>query len=363
MNADYSRKGKEYDTGSSNPNLELRGVVDINGDGNNDILNYNTNTGKLRAWLMDGNLKITENAEIVQDPDLDWSVRGGSDSFSFKAPPIANAGVDQNVNTIERIMLDGSGSFDALTYHWKIIFKPVGSPATLSNNTLARPTFLADRKGYYVIELIVDNGMVSSAFDRIVIVQTNDTMKNTAPVAEAGANQAVRTGATVTLDGTGSLDADRDELTWIWSFMSKPSGSNAKLDDSTSSHPSFVADMNGTYVIQLVVHDGTDYSEAATVTITASTASLLQLIIHPLGQGMSGKDVATLHQALQFLLEKNILVSEDERFETEVHDNTYGVATAELIRQFQEKYQLASSGEVDAQTAQTLNSILQEFGT
>ena len=75
MNSDLTRKGNEYVTGSSNTNLELRGVMDINSDGNNDILNYNTNTGKLRAWLMDGNLKITENAEIVQDPDLDWSVR------------------------------------------------------------------------------------------------------------------------------------------------------------------------------------------------------------------------------------------------------------------------------------------------
>ena len=75
MNADFTRKGNEYVTGSSNTNLELRGVVDINSDGNNDILNYNTNTGKLRAWLMDGNLSITENAEIVQDADLDWSVR------------------------------------------------------------------------------------------------------------------------------------------------------------------------------------------------------------------------------------------------------------------------------------------------
>jgi len=75
MNADYTRKGNEYVTGSSNTNLELRGVVDINSDGNNDILNYNTNTGKLRAWLMDGNLSITENVEIVQDLDLDWSVR------------------------------------------------------------------------------------------------------------------------------------------------------------------------------------------------------------------------------------------------------------------------------------------------
>ncbi len=77
MNADFSRRGNEYVTGSSNTNLELRGVTDINGDGNNDILNYNIATGKLRAWLMDGNLKITENAEVTQEADLDLSARGG----------------------------------------------------------------------------------------------------------------------------------------------------------------------------------------------------------------------------------------------------------------------------------------------
>ncbi len=75
MNSNFTRKGNEYIRSSSNTNLEIRGVVDINGDGNNDILNYNTSTGMLRAWLMDGNLSITENAEIVQEEDLDWSVR------------------------------------------------------------------------------------------------------------------------------------------------------------------------------------------------------------------------------------------------------------------------------------------------
>ncbi len=78
MNGDFTRKGNEHVTDSFNTNLELRGVADINGDGNSDILNYNTNTGMLRAWLMDGNLNITENAEIVQENDLDWSVRGAA---------------------------------------------------------------------------------------------------------------------------------------------------------------------------------------------------------------------------------------------------------------------------------------------
>jgi len=75
MNSDFTRQDNVAVTSSSNTNLELRGVVDINDDYNNDILNYNTNTGKLRAWLMDGELNIIENIEIVQDTDLDWSVR------------------------------------------------------------------------------------------------------------------------------------------------------------------------------------------------------------------------------------------------------------------------------------------------
>ena len=75
MNSDFTRKGNLYVTGSSNTNLELRGVIDINGDGNNDILNYNTNSGTLRAWLMDGNMSILSNEIITQESDLDWSVR------------------------------------------------------------------------------------------------------------------------------------------------------------------------------------------------------------------------------------------------------------------------------------------------
>ena len=77
MNDDFSRKSNEYVTGSSNTNLQLRGVVDINRDGNSDILNYNTNSGMLRAWLMDGAFGITENAEVAQKVNLNWSVREG----------------------------------------------------------------------------------------------------------------------------------------------------------------------------------------------------------------------------------------------------------------------------------------------
>ncbi len=45
-----------------------------------------------------------------------------------------------------------------------------------------------------------------------------------APVADAGPDQSVTTGATVTLDGSGSTDADGDSLTYSWSLTSVPTG-------------------------------------------------------------------------------------------------------------------------------------------
>lgn len=74
MNSNFTRKGNEYVTSSSNTNLELRGVIDINGDGKNDILNFNTNSKVLRAWIMDNDMNILRN-EILMSNGEDWSPR------------------------------------------------------------------------------------------------------------------------------------------------------------------------------------------------------------------------------------------------------------------------------------------------
>lgn len=81
---------------------------------------------------------------------------------------------------------------------------------------------------------------------------------NTAPIANAGPDQAtgVLAGDVVVLDGGGSSDPDGDTLSYLWSFVSAPPGSEAALDNSTSETPTFPADLVGTYVAQLVVNDG-----------------------------------------------------------------------------------------------------------
>lgn len=94
---------------------------------------------------------------------------------------------------------------------------------------------------------------------------------NAAPTADAGTSQSVVTGATVTLDGSKSSDADGDKLTYAWTLTSKPAGSAATLTGLTSPNPTFVADVTGDYVASLVVSDGNLDSAASTVTITAGT--------------------------------------------------------------------------------------------
>ncbi len=91
-------------------------------------------------------------------------------------------------------------------------------------------------------------------------------VENTPPEADAGPDQTVPLGETVTLDGSDSTDIDGDPLTFSWSFLSTPPGSSAVISDPGEVMPTFIVDVSGTYVIELVVDDGTD-DDADTVEI------------------------------------------------------------------------------------------------
>ncbi|MEN8763758.1 MAG: PKD domain-containing protein [Thiogranum sp.] len=93
---------------------------------------------------------------------------------------------------------------------------------------------------------------------------------NTAPVADAGADQTVAVNANVQLDGSASSDADNDPLSYAWSFTSRPTDSQAVLSDPTAVTPTFSADRAGSYQVQLIVNDGRVDSAADTVSITSN---------------------------------------------------------------------------------------------
>jgi hypothetical protein len=211
----------------------------------------------------------------VSDPDgLESSDSVDITAETANSVPIANAGPDQNVVTNSLVLLDGSASSDAdndgLTYSWEITSKPEGSTAALDDNSSPNPSFTADFDGEYLIDLIVNDGIASSESDTVVI--TAATI-NSAPVANAGPDQTVETGATVTLDGSASSDSDGDALTYAWSFTSVPDGSTSSLADATSVTSTFVTDIDGTYVVGLIVNDGEVDSERDSVSISSTTTN------------------------------------------------------------------------------------------
>ena len=99
--------------------------------------------------------------------------------------------------------------------------------------------------------------------------------QNNTPVADAGPDQRVAEGDTVTLNGSGSTDVDAgDTLTYQWSITTMPTGSAAALSDPTALMPTFLADVAGDYVAQLIVNDGTVGSAPSTVKISANAGNI-----------------------------------------------------------------------------------------
>ncbi len=186
--------------------------------------------------------------------------------------PTANAGPDQSAALGGTVRLDGAASRDPegapLSYSWSFTARPAGSTAPLSALNIVNPLFVVDRVGTYIAQLIVNDGVLSSPPDTLIV-----TTFNPVPVANAGPDQTVNVGATVTLDGRASTDANNDALVYSWSFTSVPSGSTATLSQSGTSRPTFTATHAGDYVVQLIVSDGTTNSPPDTVMITVTPAA------------------------------------------------------------------------------------------
>ena len=177
--------------------------------------------------------------------------------------PIANAGNDIAVNEGTTVSLDGSGSpvstGGTLTYKWTA---PAG--ITLQNSNTIAPLFIAPEVNQdtpYLFSLVVNDGTADSQADQVTV-----TVKqvNKIPVANAGTDQTVNEGITVTLNGSLSTDGDGDPLTYTWTA---PTG----ITLSTLSTPSFIApevNSDTQYSFKLTVSDGKSPSNEDVVVIT-----------------------------------------------------------------------------------------------
>ena len=112
----------------------------------------------------------------------------------------------------------------------------------------------------------VETGGVTIRYNGI---QTGVGAANQAPTASAGADQSVDTGATVTLDASGSSDADTgDTLSYRWE---QTAGTTLTLSSATASGPTFTAPSSAaSLTFRLTVFDGKGGSDRDTVTVTVT---------------------------------------------------------------------------------------------
>jgi hypothetical protein len=127
-----------------------------------------------------------------------------------------------------------------------------------------------------VLVMVLIIVMTLSGCDDLFGASDDDNGGNSAPVANAGPDQEVEQGVSVTLDGTESTDADGDALTYEWAFTVVPDGSTVESEDITDSDTAsatFVPDVAGIYTVRLTISDG-DRSDSDLVSVTTTGEEL-----------------------------------------------------------------------------------------
>jgi len=209
---------------------------------------------------------IVNDGTVDSTPDSVTVTTGGT-TPPANTPPTADAGLDKTVQVNHVVTLSGSGSSDSdgtiVAYKW--VKQSTGDLLSTSETFNFTPT--GTKTKTFVLTVTDNDGATAS--DTMVLTVTKYPVGNIPPTANAGVDQSIETGTDATLDGSGSSDADAgDNLTYSWSFTSRPAGSTATLTNANTVNPTFTSDMAGEYVIELIVNDGTVDSTPDSVTVT-----------------------------------------------------------------------------------------------
>jgi PKD repeat protein len=166
--------------------------------------------------------------------------------------PTANAGTDRTVNEDTLITLDGSASSDNLAitaYTWTF------TDVAVKTLTGEKPTYTFNTPGVYTITLNVTDAAGNWATDTVIITVFDITK----PTANAGQDQTVKVGETVTFDASGSSD-NVGIVSYEWDF-----GDGTKATGKTTTH---TYTSQGTCTVTLTDKDAAGNTGTDTVIVT-----------------------------------------------------------------------------------------------
>jgi hypothetical protein len=170
---------------------------------------------------------------------------------------------------------------DAWTYAWMLTAVPAESHASLNAPSVVAPSFVVDAPGEYVARVVATAASGDASAPAEIRIEAGNCGANppvvslvTSAPATPVAGDTVTLGASVTdADTDAPCDAPAEDFGYAWAFSDLPPGSRATLNDAHIEHPSFAADVAGTYALELVVSDATGRHGTASVTVDVSAAS------------------------------------------------------------------------------------------
>ena len=190
--------------------------------------------------------------------------------------PTSNAGADRSVvEGTTGVTLDGSGSSDSdgtiEKYAWTLTTS--NDDVTLTGADTATASFTApdvDADTVLVFRLTVTDNDGATATDEVAITVIN----NIAPTANAGKDQDVNEGLSVSLDGTGSSDSDGTIDSYAWTQVGEEN--LVEITNASSATASFTAPYiasNTTLEFMLTVTDNYGATNQANVKITVANTT------------------------------------------------------------------------------------------
>lgn len=197
----------------------------------------------------------------------------GGGGGTGNASPVVNTSISASAAVGVQLSLSATAidpENDTMQYQWTVTDSPAGSAATLASADQLTSALTPDVVGSYSVQLVVNDGV--NQVTRNGSFQAS--MGNIAPTADIANVPVVALNSTVGLDGRNSIDPNDDTLSYVWTFLSRPAGSQAFLSNANVDQPSFTADVGGDYQVQLVVSDGEFNSVPVTATIAASAFSI-----------------------------------------------------------------------------------------
>lgn len=188
---------------------------------------------------------------------------------TFDAPGSVQLDGRRSTNSSGRSSFGIFNYTPTVDFQWAIETQPPGSQAQLNTPTSSQPDLTVDMPGEYIVRLVVSDPYASSAPVLVTLTAVEPDPQNQAPIANAGQDQNALVDSVVELSGLLSSDPDQNPLTYDWSLVTRPTGSNTVLSNASSVNPMLTPDAIGSYVVELVVSDGITSSIPDSVTINA----------------------------------------------------------------------------------------------